>query len=379
MVLALNEEQLMLKDAAASFLLEKAPVAALRKLRDERSKKGYSEILWKEMVEMGWAGIAIAEEFDGLGYGYVGLGIVLQELGRHLSASPIFSTVLLSASAIEFAGSNEQKSTLLPAIAAGELLLSFALQEGKHHAPNNVATSAEKTVTGYRLNGNKVFVLDAHIAEKFIVAARTSGEIGDADGISLFLVDSGQVGVSVERVFMLDSRNAGTVSLSDVKVNNDALLGREGCGAAVIERVMDIANAGLSAELLGLSLQAFEQTMEYLKQRVQFGQHIGAFQGLQHRAADMFSELELCKSLVMSSLMAIDNEEQELSILVSATKAKMAQVAKRITNESIQMHGGIGMTDELDIGFYIKRARVAQQTFGDYHYHLDRYALLNGY
>ena len=332
---------------------------------------------------MGWSGIAIPEAFGGLDYGYTGLGIVLEEMGRKLSVSPLQSTVLVAATAIAEGGSDAQKESLLPAIASGDLLVSLALQEGAHHAPEKTSLQAVAGSDGYTLTGEKVLVLDVHVADKFIVAARTSGQAGELQGISLFLVDADAEGVTTKRVIMLDSRNAGKLKLDGVTVGADALLGTLDGGDVILQRTLDIANIGLSAELLGLSLEAYERTLEYLKERKQFGEAIGSFQALQHRAAEMYAELELARSIVLQSLHAVDERvdggDEKLSQLASGCKAKLCQVAKNVTNEAIQMHGGIGMTDEFDVGFFIKRARVAQQTFGDYSYHLDRYAQLGGY
>jgi alkylation response protein AidB-like acyl-CoA dehydrogenase len=379
MALVLNEEQLMLKDAAAGFLAEKAPVAALRALRDERDANGYDTGLWQEMAAMGWAGIAIPEAYGGLGYGYTGLGIVLEQMGRNLSVSPLQASILTCATAIEKLGTSQQKENLLPALAGGELVMALALQEGLHHAPHKTAMAAESTAAGYTLNGSKVFVLDAHVANKFIVVARTSGEAGEDAGLSLFLVDAKAAGVGVERVVMVDSRNSGNVTFNAVEVSAEDLLGAAGAGYSALQDILDIANIGLSAELLGLSLEAYERTIEYLKERKQFGEFLGSFQALQHRAAEMYAELELARSIVIKALQAVDNGDEGLSTLASACKAKLCEVATRVTNESIQMHGGIGMTDEFEIGFFIKRSRALQQTFGDYNYHLDRFAKLSQY
>ncbi len=379
MALVLNEEQQMLKDSAAGFLAEKAPVSALRALRDSEDATGYSADLWREMAEMGWPGIAVPEEFGGIDYGYVGLGLILEQAGRTLTASPLQSTVLVAATAISHMGSQAQKEQWLPAIAAGEKVVSLALQEGAHHAPEQTAATAAANDQGFVLNGEKVLVLDGHVADCLIVVARTAGEPGDEHGISLFLVDSNASGVSVARRSMVDSRNAAAVSLKDVQVGADALLGDLNEGSGGLSYTLDIANLGLAAELLGLSQEAFERTMEYLKERKQFGVVIGSFQGLKHRAAEMFAELELCRSLVLKALQSADTGDENLPALASAAKAKLSQVAQRVTNEAVQMHGGIGMTDEFDIGFFIKRARVAQHTFGDYNYHLDRYARLSGF
>jgi alkylation response protein AidB-like acyl-CoA dehydrogenase len=379
MALVLNEEQVMLKDAAAGFLAEKATVAHLRELRDSASETGYSPEVWAEMAQMGWAGIAIAEEFGGLGYGYTGLGLVLEQAGRNLSASPLQSTVLVAATAINELGSAQQKEQLLPAIASGEQLVTLAIQEGMHHAPEQTAATAVRESGDYVLNGSKVLVLDAHVADSFIVVARSAGSAGEQQGLSAFLVDKGLAGLAVERRDMVDSRNAGALTLNNVRVSAENLLGAEGEAWAGLNRTLDIANIGLSAELLGLSAEAFERTVAYLKERKQFGRVIGSFQGLQHRAAELFCELELARSIVLKALHAIDDGDDRLSLLASAAKAKLCEVAQRASNEAVQMHGGIGMTDEHEIGFFMKRARVAQHTFGDYNYHLDRFAQRSGF
>lgn len=379
MALVLNEEQVMLKDAAAGFLAEKATVAHLRELRDSQSERGFSDAVWREMVDMGWAGIAIPEAFGGLGYGYTGLGLVLEQAGRNLSASPLQSAVLVAATLVSELGSGEQKEQWLPAIASGEKLVTLALQEGRHHAPEQTAAGAVREGDEYVISGAKTLVLDAHVADAFLVVARTAGEAPDTAGLSAFLVDAGSPGLSVERRSMVDSRNAGTVTLDGVRVPATHLLGAAGEAWEGLERTLDIANVGLAAELLGLSEEAFERTVGYLKERRQFGRVIGSFQGLQHRAAELFAELELARSIVLRALQAVDEGADDLPLLASAAKAKLCEVAQRATNEAIQMHGGIGMTDEHEIGFFIKRARVAQHTFGDYNYHLDRFARLSGF
>jgi len=379
MALVLNEEQQMLKDAAAGFLAEKATVAHLRALRDSSDELGFDTGTWAEMAQMGWAGIAIPEEFGGLGYGYTGLGLVLEQAGRNLSASPLESTVLVAATLIAQLGNAQQKEALLPTIASGEQLVSLALQEGVHHAPQDVAASAVREGDDYLINGCKLMVLDASAAQQFVVIARTGGQPGDEQGLSAFLVEAGSPGLAIERRSMVDSRNVGALSLENVRVSAANLLGVEGEAWAGLSRALDIANIGLSALLLGLSVEAFERTVAYLKERKQFGRVIGSFQGLQHRAAQMFAELELARSIVLRALHAIDDGEENLALYASAAKAKLCEVAQQASNEAIQMHGGIGMTDEHEIGFYIKRARVVQHTLGDYNYHLDRFALLNGF
>lgn len=379
MALVLTEEQQMLKDAAAAFLAEKAGVSQLRVLRDREDATGFEPPVWAEMAAMGWTGIAIDEQYGGLGYGYTGLGVILEQTGRNLSASPLESTVLVGATAVAQLGSAAQREQLLPALAAGERIVSLALQERAHHAPLQTALRATRAGDHYVLDGSKCMVLDTHVADAFVVIARSSGHPGDEAGLSAFYVPADTAGLHVERRHMVDSRNSGALRLSDVQLPLDALLGEEGEAWAGLSRTLDIASIGLSAQLLGLATEAFERTVAYLRERKQFGRVIGSFQGLQHRAAALFAELELARSIVLRALQAIDDDDPQLPLLASAAKAKLCAVAELASNEGIQMHGGIGMTDEYDIGFFIKRARVLQQQFGDYHYHLDRYAMLSGF
>ena len=379
MALVLNEEQVMLKESAAGFLAENATVTHLRALRDSNSERGFSDDVWNEMAQMGWAGIAIPEAFGGLGYGYTGLGLLLEQAGRNLSASPLQSTVLMAATLIGELGSSQQKEKLLPAIAAGQTLISLALQEGSHHAPQHSVLTATLVEGNYILDGTKLMVLDAVAAETFIVIARTSGTAGEEQGLSAFLVDAGTAGLTVDRRILVDSRSAGALVCDNVRIPAANLLGASGTAWVGLNRALDIANIGLASELLGVSTEVFERTIAYLQERKQFGHVIGSFQGLQHRAAELFAELELARSIVLQALHAIDDGDPALSLIASAAKAKLCEVAQRATNEAIQMHGGIGMTDEYEIGFFIKRARVVQHTFGDYNYHLDRFARLSGF
>ena len=381
MTLILNDDQTMLQESARQFCREQAPVSVLRQQRDARDGSGFPRELWQQMVALGWAGMAIPEMYGGFEFGYAGLGIVLEETGRTLVPTPLVSTVLLSASLIHLAGSEAQKSALLPAIAVGESVIALALEEHSLHRPDHIAVRAEKTAAGYRLSGRKTFVLDAPQADYLIVVARTAGQVADRDGISLFVVPADTAGIHVQPLTMVDSRSAGNVMFDGVEISADALLGPEGVGWPALERTLDIGRIGLSAEMLGSAQEVFERTVEYLRQRTQFGVQIGAFQALQHRAAIMYSEIELCKSLVRKALHELDRGEaaEDIPALASMCKAKLGEVATLVTNEGVQMHGGIGMTDEFDIGFFMKRARVAQQTLGDILYHRDRYASLRGF
>ena len=382
MSLVLSEDQQLLKDSAKAFVDQNAPVSVLRGLRDSKDVQGYDQNLWRQMFELGWAGMAIPEAYGGFEFGYGGLGVVLEESGRTLVSSPLIATVLLGASAINELGSDAQKSEFLPQVVSGELLLALAIDEKPHHRPCRIETSAGKSGEGYVLNGYKTFVLDGHIANKLVVVARTAGAIDDEAGLSVFLVDAAAEGVSINRSWMVDSRNSAMLSLNDVKVGADALLGAEGGAYSSLTRVLDIGRIGVAAEMLGSMQQAFEITLDYLKQREQFGVLIGSFQGLQHRAAEMYSEIELCKSAVRAALAALDDADKndaDIAEFASIAKAKLSEVATLVSNEAVQMHGGIGMTDEYDIGFYMKRARVAAAFLGDALFHRERYASLNGF
>ena len=379
MALILNEEQQFLKDAASKFFQEDAPISHFREIRDSQIELGYSKELWSTMSDLGWAGILVSEEYGGSDFGMMGMGTLLEEAGKTLTPSPLFATGLIGASLLELAGNLEQKSEYLPKLVEGNLTTAFALEEGTRHAPNNISTEAKKDGDEFVLNGNKTFVLDGHSADLIIVAARTAGEAADKSGISLFCLDSNTDGLEVKKVSMLDSRNSAEVNLVDVKISASTLLGELGNGFAVIEEVLNRAQVGISAEMLGNASQAFEITLNYLKDRKQFGVLIGTFQALQHRAAIMYSELELTKSSVVGAMNAIDENSNDVARFASMAKYKAGETSYLVSNESVQMHGGYGVTDEYDIGFFMKRARVAEQIFGNSDHHLDRYATLSEY
>ena len=376
----LTEEQTLLRDAAKSFTAERAPTTALRKLRDTGGwKTGFDPALWKEMGEMGWTGVIIPEAFGGSDFGYQGLGLVLEELGRTLAASPLHSTALVAASALILGGTEAQKEKWLTKIAAGEIIATLAVDEGAHHDPKKVALEAKREGASYILSGKKRFIPDGAEADLVIVAARTSGVAGDKAGISLFLVEKGAAGVSATPLHAIDSRGAADLVFEKVEVDADALLGAEGQGFELLDAVLDRARIGLAAEMLGTASQAFEVTLEYLKTRTQFGQLIGSFQSLQHRAAKMFTALELTRSCVEAGLVALDSGSPEIPTLASLAKARANDVLHLVSTEMVQMHGGIGMTDVADPGLYMKRARVAEALYGSSSFHRDRYATLGGY
>ena len=373
----LTEEQTMLRDAAKSWVSEKSPVTAFRKLRDSGSADGFDRAAWKEMAEMGWAGILIPEEFGGSGMGYLTLGLVLEEAGRTLTASPLISTALTATTALLLAGNDAQKKEWLPKIAEGKAIATLAVDEHAHHAPEKIALAAKKVGGGYALNGKKTFVLDGGTADLIIVAARTSGK--DKSGITLFLVPGNANGLMRTKLKSVDSRGVANLEFKDVEVPGSAVLGSIDNGFDVLDATLDRARAGLAAEMLGSAMQEFEVTLDYLKTRVQFGQAIGTFQALQHRAAKMFTDLELTRSCVEAALSATDKNANDIPMLASLAKAKVNELAHLVSNEMVQMHGGIGMTDAHDAGLYLKRARAAEATFGSASYHRDRYARLMGY
>ena len=379
MSLLLNDEQRMLRDSAAEFLGARSPIAALRKLRDTRDARGYDEALWREIAELGWPAAVLPEAHGGLGIGWAGLGAVFEQTGRTLAATPLLSTVVLGAGLIERLGSEAQREHWLARIAAGQTVLALALDETPRHDPTRIATRARRSGSGWRLDGEKWFVLDGHVAERLLVVAR----IDDADSadanLAVFVVDPAAPGVQLERTIMVDSRNAARVRFDGVALPTDALLGAPEATTVALDAVLDRARACLAAEALGVIGEAFDRTVAYLKERTQFGVAIGSFQALQHRAARLFVEIELLKSAVAAALEAFDNDAAEASQLASLAKARAADLSERALNEAAQLHGGIGVTDELDIGLMMKRGRAIQQTFGDGAYHRQRYARLLGF
>jgi len=349
----LTEEQTMLRDAAKAWTQEKSPVTAFRKLRDSGNTDGYDRAVWKEMAEMGWAGIVIPEEYGGTGLGTLTLGIVLEETGRTLTASPLLSTALIAASAILLGGNEAQKKEWLPKIAEGSVIAAFAIDEGPHHHPDRLTMT--KT-----LSGTKRFVADGGAANLIIVATK--------DGV--FLVDGNAKGLTRQRLHSVDSRGFANLAFENVAAEPLSVS---------VDQLLDLARAGLAAEMLGTATQAFEITLDYLKTRTQFGQLIGTFQALQHRAAKMYTELELTRSCVEAALTAIDNNANDIAQLASLAKAKASETLHLVSTEMVQMHGGIGMTDAHDAGLYLKRARVVEALYGSASFHRDRYATLLNY
>ncbi|MGD0190564.1 MAG: acyl-CoA dehydrogenase family protein [Rhizomicrobium sp.] len=375
----LNEEQTMLRDAAKAWVTQKSPVGAFRKLRDSGAIDGFDPAVWAEIGDLGWAGILVPENDGGSGLGYLTMGLVLEEMGRTLTASPLLSSALGAVTALLLAGSDAQKSEWLPKLASGQAIGTLAVDEGAHHAPEAIALTATRQGSGWSLSGRKTFVLDGGAADLLIVAARSSGKAGDTHGITLFLVPGPAKGVTRQKLRSVDSRGVADIAFDHVELGADAVLGAPDQGFSVLDATLDRMRAGLAAEMLGAAAQSFDITLEYLKTRTQFGQVIGTFQALQHRAAKMYTELELSRSCIEAALDAIDRNANDIPSLVSLAKTRANDTWHLVSNEMVQMHGGIGMTDAHDAGLYIKRARVAEAAYGNSAFHRDRYARLNGY
>jgi len=379
MSLILSEEQELVRDSARDFVSEQCAIDGLRQLRDQRDELGHDAALWKQMAELGWLGIPFPEAYGGAGLGHAELGVVLEELGRRLVVSPFLSTVVLGGGALLAGGSDSQKQEILPEVCEGRMLLALAAQETPRHDPYAIETRAMQLGDEFVLSGAKTLVVDGAAADRLIVAARTSGESGDRHGLTLFLVDGNADGLSRKRTFLIDSRSAANLELVDVRVAADAVVGEVDRAADVLDGVYDRAAVALSAEMLGGIQESFDRTVAYLKEREQFGAKIGSFQGLKHRAARWFCEVELTRSIVLQALRAIDEGRADVSELASTCKARASDTFRLSGEEGIQLHGGIGVTDEEDIGFFMKRARVSELLLGDAAFHRNRFAQLKAY
>lgn len=376
---ALTEEQSMLKDQAKSWASEQAPVSKFREMRNSGVATRFEPTTWEAMVEMGWTGIIIPEEYGGSDLGYLTFGVVLEELGRQLTASPLFASALVGASAVVLGGSDAQKQAILPKIVDGSEILTLAVDETPRHAPKQISLTATAGDGGYTLNGSKTFVMEAMSATTIVVIARTSGQAGDREGVSVFLVAADSDGITRTPMHTVDSRGYGQIEFNNVSVAADSVLGTVDQGYALASAVIDRARAGIAAEMMGTGAQAFDMTLEYLKTREQFGRVIGSFQALGHRAAELFKNMELSRSCMEAALQAIDAGDDNIGLMCSLSKAKMGEWLFEMSNQLIQIHGGIGMTDEYDAGFYLKRARPLEALFGNQAYHRDRYARLSGF
>ena len=379
MALVLNQEQSMLRDSARGFISDKAPVSHLRQLRDARDATGFSRELWKGFAEMGFSGLLVPEAFGGSGLGCVEAGIVMEEIGCTLMPSPYLATSVLAASALSRGGSDAQKSQYLPKISDGSLLAALAIDEGAKHRPLMTKLQAVRSGNGFKLSGDKAFVVDGHTADLLIVAARSAGSAGERDGLTLFLVDPKAKGIAIERTAMVDAHNAARIVFDNAEVNADGVLGEVDQGFALLEGVLNIGRAAVASEMVGLSEEVFGRTVSYLKERKQFGKLIGEFQALQHRAAQLYIDIEITRAAVLKALQTLDGDFDRAGAAVAVAKARAGSTATLAVQEGVQMHGGMGMTDQFDIGFFMKRARVCQELLGDSNFHADQLARMKSY
>lgn len=374
MPLILTEEQTLLRDSARDFLAEQSPVSALRALRDQADADGFSRPLWQRFAEMGFTGMLVPEAQGGLGLGHVEAGVVMAQIGRQLCASPLLASGIVAATALRQAGNPAQQAAWLPKIARGDCIATLAVDEAAKHRPQQLATQASAEGGGWRLAGTKTMVLDGHVADLLIVAAR----VGER-GTGLFLVDAKAQGVAVERTVMVDAHNAARLTLQDVQLAADALLGSAETGAAALAVTLDVGRCAAAAELIGLADEVFERTLAYLKERKQFGKTIGEFQGLQHRAATLYSDLEISRAALIKAQQALDADPAGAADAVAVAKSRAGRSATTAVQEGVQMHGGMGMTDDFEIGFFMKRARVLCELWGDSNFQLDALARRRGY
>ena len=370
--LLLNEEQKMLAKTVQEIVRGRAPAARIRTFRDTNDPVGFSLALWKEMAELGWLGLQIPEAYGGMGLGFFDLCVVLEQAGRELMPEPFVSTLLLGSQALLLGGSEAHKKSLLPGVASGDLLVSVGHEETAGRFGSSII--ARVKADRYELSGEIRHVLDAHLAHRILVPAATSEE-----GATLFVIDPERPEVSITRQRRVDGLNAGIVRLERLTVGRDDVIGTVDDGAQLMTAVLDRAAVGLAAQMLGGCEQAFADTIAYLKEREQFDVPIGSFQALQHRAVSVFTEIALTRSVSRAAARAVDERPQDVPRLSSLAKAMASDTFLLCAKEAIQMHGGIGVTDEHDIGLYLKRAQATYMTFGEPSRHRQRWAELHGY
>ena len=373
----LTDDQKLIQDTARSFLAEEGSIARqLRHWRDTGCSDGFGTALWKQFAELGLTGICIPESAGGAGMGATEAGLVLEEIGRNLTPSPFLTTAVAAVRALE---SSAQADRWFPGILAGETVAALAVDEGKHHDPKGVALEAKRSGNGFALSGAKQFVVHGKAADVILVAARTAGSPGETDGITLFAVEKGASGLEVESLTLADSSKAARLTFDNVEVDADAVVGEVDGGWAPLSRALNAGRAGAAAELVGVAAGASDMTFEYLKQRKQFGKLIGEFQALQHRAAHLYGEIEIARAAALKAAELLDAGNPGAELMVSVAKAKAGRASALAVQEGVQMHGGIGMTDEHDIGLYMKREAVLSELFGSPRFHASRVAELSGY
>ena len=378
MAMTLNDDQNMLRDSARDFMVSEAPVAHLRKYRDMECKDGFAHGLWKQFAEMGFTGILIPEDQGGLGLGHIEAGIVQEEIGRNLSPSPFLSTSVAAVEALKLAD-KAMRDRWFPGIIAGETVIGLAIDEGPKHRPEKTACVAERSGNGFKLSGHKQFVLQGASSDMLLVVARTAGSAGEQGGLTVFAVETDADGLSTEAARLVDSSMGAHVKFDGVEVNADAVIGDVDGGWSVLSSMLNAGRVGAAAEMVGVGTGAMDITFDYLKTRKQFDRVIGEFQALQHRAAHLYGEMEGARSIVLKAQSMLDDNHDKAELYVSAAKAKAGIACNLSVREGVQMHGGIGMTDEYDIGLYMKRDRALAEFMGDVNFHADRVATMNGY
>lgn len=371
-----TEDEVMLRDAARGFVADAAPVAKLRENRDQ--SRGFDPGLWREMAQMGWAGVLVPEDCGGAGMGHRAAGILAEEMGRTLAASPFLSTAVVAASTLRDVAGGRARDAL-GRIASGDAIYALAVDEGRKHAPERSAMRAERAGNGFRLSGIKTFVAGGTAADRVLVLARTGGAPGEAQGLTLFDIDAGRAGLTRDRLDMVDSRDYARLAFDEVEATGDDVVGEVDNGLAALQAGLRAGQAAIAAELLGVAGGAYGMTVGYLKERRQFDRTIGSFQALQHRAAHLWAEIEVTASAIANAGRVLDETPDDAQLAVSLAKARAAMTVDLAVREGVQMHGGIGMTDEYDIGFYMKRARVGAEWLGDYGYHAAQVAAARGF
>jgi len=373
----LTDDQKLIKETARQFLADEGSIAKqLRHWRESGCSDGFGTALWKQFGELGLTGICIPEANGGAGMGATEAGLVLEDIGRNLTPSPFLTTAVAAVRALEGSAHAER---WFPGILAGDTVAALAIDEDKHHDPARIALEAKRSGNGFALNGAKQFVVHGKAADVILVAARTAGSPGETKGVTLFAVERGASGLDVENLTLADSSRAARLTFENVEVDADAVVGEVDVGWTPLSRALGAGRAGAAAELVGVAAGASDMTFEYLKQRRQFGKLIGEFQALQHRAAHLYGEIEIARAAALKAAELLDAGDPRAELMVSVAKAKAGRSAALAVQEGVQMHGGIGMTDEHDIGLYMKREAVLSELFGSPRFHANRVAELSGY
>ena len=369
--LTLSEDEVMLIDSARGFLDGASPVAKFRELRD--AGQAYNADVWKQMADLGWTGVLVPEEQGGIDMGHSAANLLAQEMGKTLVSSPFISTAVMAATALRQVADNPRAAAALGQIASGDVAYGLAIDEGPKHNPANTQMVAKRVGNGFELTGDKTFVVDGSNADRLLVLAKTD------DGLTLFDIPADRAGITRTAQNMIDARDSAAINFNSVEATGEDIVGAVDNAMDVLKPALQAGQAALAAEMVGLSSGAFGMTVDYLKERKQFGVLIGQFQSLQHRAAHLWSEIEITSSTILNAGRMLDEDPENAELSVSLAKARGAQTAKLAVMEGVQMHGGIGMTDAFDMGFFMKRARVAQEWLGDYGYHAEKIAASKGY